>query len=505
MADMFRKAGFDVVILQQDVGNLDFKRAVRRFEEAALDADIAVVFYAGHGIEVSGINYMIPTDAKLASDFDAPDEAIPLDRIIDAVASARQLRLIILDACRDNPFVTNMKRRFATRSVSAGLAKVEPTTADTLIAYAARAGSTAADGTSEHSPYTTALLHNLMIPGVDIRLAFGRVRDEVMSITGQSQEPYVYGSLGGRAVSLLGTSDSVAALSSAPIDPNAEARLDYQQFEKVGTKEAWDAFLILHPSGPYADLARAQRAKLAASGTPNLPAGQPDPKTSQIIAALTAKPGSDAAASGLPTGSNDKDLARMLQAELKRVGCYQDTVDGEWSGSSRRALDAFNQNAGTKLDTKKASLEAVGAVRDTQPRICPLTCGPGFRADGDSCVSITCDPGYAMGPSGICEPAKDRPRSVERSPAMQKPKDQAPEPKRQVNTRPPAEEAPAARVAPPAAVRAPPPPPVARAAPPASAPAQVACDRFGCQPVKKGCKMRTEDFRGETQQEAVCN
>jgi len=81
----------------------------------------------GHGIEIGGVNYMIPVDAKLASDFDAPDEAIPLDRIVDAVTSARQLRLVILDACRDNPFVTNMKRRVATRSVSAGLAKVEPT------------------------------------------------------------------------------------------------------------------------------------------------------------------------------------------------------------------------------------------------------------------------------------------------------------------------------------------------------------------------------------------
>jgi caspase domain-containing protein len=148
-----------------------------------------------------------------------------------------------------------------------------------------KAGSTAADGTGQHSPYTTALLHNLMVPGVDIRLALGRVRDEVMRITDQNQEPFVYRSRGGRAVSLLGTSDIGAPASSAPVDPNVEARLDYQQFERVGTKEAWDAFLTLHPSGPYADLARAQRAKLIASGTPipDLPQ-KPDAKASQIIA-----------------------------------------------------------------------------------------------------------------------------------------------------------------------------------------------------------------------------
>jgi hypothetical protein len=492
IAEMFKNAGFDVVALQQDVGNLDFKRAVRRFEEAAIDADVAVVFYAGHGIEIGGVNYMIPIDAKLASDFDAPDEAIPLDRIIDAVTSAKQLRLVILDACRDNPFVANMMRRVASRSVSAGLAKVEPTTAETLIAYAAKAGSTAADGTGEHSPYTTALLHNLMLPGVDIRLAFGRVRDEVMKITGQSQEPFVYGSLGGRTVSLFETRDALATAVSAPVDPNAQARLDYEQFEKVGTKEAWDAFLTLHASGPYADLARAQRAKLAASGAqkPDLPQTKPNAKASQIVAALTTPPtapGSDPAASIPPAGPNGRDIARMLQTELKRVGCYEDVINGEWSGPSRRALDAFNQNAGTKLETSKATLDAVGAVRDTPNRVCPLTCGRGLRADGDRCVAITCEPGYVAGASGACEQAKDRSRAVDKSPPTQAPKKQEPEPKRQVNTRPAA-------------------PPTARAARSApSAPAQVACDRFGCQPVKKGCKMRTEDFKGETQQEVICN
>lgn len=490
IAEMFRNAGFDVVVLQQDVGNLDFKRAVRRFEEAALEADVAVVFYAGHGIEIGGVNYMIPIDAKLASDFDAPDEAIPLDRIIDAVTSAKRLHLVILDACRDNPFVAKMARRVASRSVSAGLAKVEPATADTLIAYAAKAGSTAADGTGEHSPYTTALLHNLMLPGVDIRLAFGRVRDEVMKITGQSQEPFVYGSLGGTTVSLLDTSDAPATALSAPVDPNAEARLDYEQFEKVGTKEAWDAFLTLHASGPYADLARAQRAKLAASGAqkPDLPT-KPDAKASQIVAALTTPttaPGSDSAASIPPAGPNGRDIGRMLQTELKRVGCYEDVIDGEWSGPSRRALNAFNQNAGTKLEASKATLDAVDAVRDKPNRVCPLTCGRGLRADGDRCVAIACDPGYVVGKSGACEQAKDRSRAVEKSPPAQTPKKQMPEPKREV-TGPPA--APAARAAPSAA----------------SAPARVACDRFGCQPVKKGCSVRTSIFREETQQEVVCN
>jgi TPR repeat protein len=203
MAQMFKDAGFEFVDMQLDLGGVEFKRALRRFSDAAIDADTAILFFAGHGMEVLGTNYMIPIDAKLADERDAPDEAIALDRILEAVDGAKRLRLIILDACRDNPFSVSMKRHIATRSASRGLAKVEPQTSDTLIAYAARAGSTAEDGKGEHSPMTTALLHNLTVPGLDIRLAFGLIRDEVVKITSNRQEPFVYGSLGGGIISLV--------------------------------------------------------------------------------------------------------------------------------------------------------------------------------------------------------------------------------------------------------------------------------------------------------------
>ena len=203
IAKMFKDAGFEFVDLQINVGDLEFKRALRRFADAANGSDTAIVFFAGHGMELQGTNYMIPIDAKLADERDAPDEAIALDRIIEAVDGAKRLRLIIVDACRDNPFSVSMKRHVATRNASRGLARVEPQASDTLIAYAARAGSTAEDGYGEHSPLTTALLHNLTVPGLDIRLAFGRIRDEVFKITDNRQEPFVYGSLGGGIISLV--------------------------------------------------------------------------------------------------------------------------------------------------------------------------------------------------------------------------------------------------------------------------------------------------------------
>ncbi len=118
MAAMFREAGFEVVEARFDLGNLEFKRVARDFSVAARDADIAIMYYAGHGLEVNGTNYLLPVDAKLATDFDVEDEALSLDRLMRALEPARRLRLIILDACRDNPFVRSMQRNVASRALS---------------------------------------------------------------------------------------------------------------------------------------------------------------------------------------------------------------------------------------------------------------------------------------------------------------------------------------------------------------------------------------------------
>src|SRR5213075_1406954 len=165
--------------------------------------DVAVVYYAGHGIELDGTNYLIPVDATLETDTDVLDETLSLDRVLVAVEPAKQLRLVILDACRDNPFAKTMKRTIASRAVGRGLAKVEPTSPNTMIAFAAKAGSTASDGDSRNSPFAAALLEHLPKPGLDLRRAFGFVRDDVLKNTGNKQEPYVYGSLGGNDLPLV--------------------------------------------------------------------------------------------------------------------------------------------------------------------------------------------------------------------------------------------------------------------------------------------------------------
>lgn len=398
IGNLFRGAGFDVVETKLNLGNLEFKRVARDFTAAARDADIAVVYFAGHGIEVNGTNYLLPVDAKLVSDFDVEDEALSLDRVMRAIEPARRLRLVILDACRDNPFVTSMKRGLSTRSVTNGLAKVEPASTDTLIAFATRPGSTADDGSGDNSPFTAALVKNLMRPGQDIRLALGHVRDDVMKATGNRQEPFVAGSLGGAVVALAGDpgkpKEPTRQISVLP-NPQAadgvhDPQRDYELAERVGTKDAWDSFLSIHPAGFYASLARQQRDRLMAQSEPAAPvaaAPSPAPQVQQQIAALPA-PNVTA-----PEPRIDmRAIARDLQVELRRVGCDPGSTDGNWSAKSQDALGQFNRRAGMNLDTRGATVAALESVRVQRGRICPLVCGGGQRAEGDQCVAIPAAP-----------------------------------------------------------------------------------------------------------------
>ena len=176
----------------------------REFAGLAADADVAVVFYAGHGIEVGQANYLIPVDARLVTDYDVEDEAVPLDRVLQAMEPAKRLRVVILDACRENPFAKSIKRTVAGRSVGRGLGRIEPSAANTLIAFATKPNAIAEDGKGPNSPFTAALVKHLITPGLDLRIALGRVRDEVLAGTASRQEPYVTGSLGGSTVSIVG-------------------------------------------------------------------------------------------------------------------------------------------------------------------------------------------------------------------------------------------------------------------------------------------------------------
>ena len=479
MASTLKEAGFDVVDSRRDLPAAETRRALRDFADRARDADIAVVYYAGHGIEVDGANYLIPVDARLERDTDIYDEGLSLDRILIAIEPAKKLRLVILDACRDNPFSRTMKRTVASRAIGQGLAKVEPTSPNVLIAYSAKAGSTAADGDGKNSPFTSALSHHLTKPGLDVRRAFGFVRDEVLKTTGNKQEPYVYGSLGGDDVPLVPAPRQApaAAAPAAPVpSAQAEARRDYELALQIGNKSALNAFLAQYPDGFYASLAKLQldkiaaeetrvaatekarqaeqeRTRLAAEGAQKSQQAKAEAEAkaaeqARIAAEKAKQVAQDQAAAAeqkrvaaesadadkapapadkdkavnvaaLAAGPPQADVTKSVQAELRRVGCLTGNADGNWNNASQRSLTQFNRYAGTRLDTKVASVDTLDTIKLKSSRVCPLVCEHGFQADGDRCTKITCAGGSFLNDDNECEKrrakkpvaTRDRPES----------------------------------------------------------------------------------------------
>ncbi|QDP23288.1 caspase family protein [Bradyrhizobium cosmicum] len=542
MARTLKEAGFDIVDSRHDLSALDTRRVLREFADATRGADIAVVYYAGHGIEVEGSNYLIPVDARLERDTDVFDEALSLDRVLVAVEPAKQLRLVILDACRDNPFGKTMRRTIASRGIGRGLAQVEPTSPNTLIAYSAKAGFTAQDGDGANSPFTVALSKHLTTPGLDVRRAFGFVRDEVLKSTGNKQEPFVYGSLGGEDVPLVPVK-VVAAAPAAPVaNPQADIRRDYELALQVGNRPAWDAFLAQHPDGFYASLAKlqlekigaeqahaaaaekakqaeAERDRLAALGAQKdaqaraaadakaaeqaqLTAQKVKEQAQQQAAAAeqqrvnlaAAAPSAAPATTASPAGTNvasltpataPADLNRSVQTELGRVGCFSGQADGNWNTSAQRSLSQFNRYAGTKLDVKVASTDALDTVKSKPSRVCPLVCEHGFKADGDKCTKIVCGDGFALNDDNECEkkraakPPASKPATSRREDSEDRPARQ----RRQVGA--------AGGYGGMGGIGA-----AAGAAAGASRAAgggQVYCNGGGCRPVNRGCHL---EYRG---------
>lgn len=500
---MFKKAGFDAVDVRLDLSVVEMRKALREFGSRTREADVAVIYYAGHGIELDGNNYLIPTDAVLETDTDVYDEAFQLDRVLVTVEPAKQLRLVILDACRDNPFAKTMKRTMASRAIGRGLAKVEPTSPNTMVAYAAKAGSTASDGDSRNSPFAAALVERLPTPGLDLRKAFGFVRDDVLKSTGYKQEPYVYGSLGGDDVPLVPAKPVAAGPQASPQDA---IRRDYELALQIATREVWTAFLAQYPDGFYASLAKGQLHRIGAEETRAAAAEKAQraedekarlvaeraQKTEQDKAAAAAKAAEDAklaaekakraeeakaaaaeqrrteaeaqaaaakaladkqaaekaladrmanekAAADLaakqsaekaradgeqklaavsPTAAQSslspQETVKLVQSELRRVGCLATAADGDWNASSQRSLTLFNKYAGTKFDAKLASFDALDAIKSKPGRVCPLICNRGFRADGDACVKISCRAGYGVNEDNECEKIPDKKPTITR-------------------------------------------------------------------------------------------
>src|SRR5215471_18841833 len=237
----------------------DMRLAVRDFLPETRQAEIALIFFAGHGIEIGGENWLIPVDAELNEAISAEQEAIALRSLVPIVGAASKLGVIILDACRNNPFAARMQRRVSVRAVERGLTRVEPS-GSVLVAYAAKDGTTASDGPGRNSPFTTALLRHIETPGLEVNYLFRNVREAVLNATNLRQEPVVYGSLPSAAIYFKpGAEAAFAAALPVDIDPAGRVWKTTQNTTSVAVLED---FVRQFGDTPYGSMARARLDEL---------------------------------------------------------------------------------------------------------------------------------------------------------------------------------------------------------------------------------------------------
>ena len=391
------------------------------------------------------------------TDLDVLYETISISLALSALEGARGTRLLILDACRNNPFTNSMRLASNSRALGRGLARVEPSVG-TIVAYAAKEGTTADDGDGEHSPFAAALLQHIEEPGIDVQFLFRKVRDTVLETTNGNQEPFTYGSLPGRSRAPLAEKPAPPAVPAAPAttasrstEPSSGAALAaevafWNTIEDSGDRALYDSYLKQFPDGAFASLARifidridAEAAAKAAAKEPApvvvadvpaapAPAPEPAPPPAPVIQAVTPSP----PAAGRPNrprlsrplmlrprSDRSPHCRRTLFPRRRRRGPRRNsfaTSRKNWSASAAAAAGRM-ACGGRRADPPRSpspgsptsrSLRLIrrkiffSALKQQGDRVCPLVCGARFDAIGDNCVLKTCPSGEKLGSNGSC-------------------------------------------------------------------------------------------------------
>jgi hypothetical protein len=275
IADALSTLGF-AVQSGFDLDRAATEQALRAFGGALGDADVALFYYAGHGLQVDTRNFLVPIDARLASENDLPFEAVDLTLVLSLMERRPRINLVFLDACRDNPLAQNLARSMgASRStaVSRGLAIAE-SGIGTLLVYATQPGNIALDGDGAHSPFTQGLLDYIATPEIEVRQMLSRVRSAVLQATGGKQVPWDHSSLTGDFFFV----PRGLAVAPTPEAPAADRELAFWAAVKDSRDPAdFQAYLDQYPSGTFAALARNRLAALQqqAAVAPTPPATTP--------------------------------------------------------------------------------------------------------------------------------------------------------------------------------------------------------------------------------------
>jgi Caspase domain/Putative peptidoglycan binding domain len=372
MAATLRNVGFDVV----EGTNLTRDTMTERlleFGKKAQGADVAVFFYAGHGIAISGTNYLLPVDADIKSEMDVKlGAAINIDLTLDQTMSDAKVKLVFLDACRDNPFAAKIKSNASTRSVSVGSGLAEMKSGEgTLIAFATGPGQTALDGQEgTNSPFTRALIAHITTPGVEIQQAMTEVRAQVNEETNKGQLPWGHTNLIGSvylnpaaapaATTTAGSSPAPAAVAST--GGGSDVELEFWRSIKDSNKpEELNAYLTSYPNGQFKSLALSRIASLEngpSTTTRNLTTGV-DPATFTEDSNQTTED-----QIGL-----DKGQRRDVQRRLTGLG-FDVKANGKFDEDTRAVISRWQAARGypktgylNKLQHKALLTEIVSATQ----------------------------------------------------------------------------------------------------------------------------------------------
>jgi hypothetical protein len=280
VAASLRRLKFEV-LAGTDLDKPAMERLLQAFSLKLETADVALVFYAGHGLQVQGRNYLVPVEAKLDREADLVFQAVPLDVIQGLMEQTQRTSIMILDACRDNPLARNLARNMGTRSTSIGRGLGEAKAGiGTLIVYATQPGNVALDGDAKNSPFTAALLKHIEAPGLEIRQVLTRVRNDVITATRDKQVPWDSSSL--RGDFFFAAAPGAAPAAPAPVAPPSvtppampdNEALFWQSIKDSKSAADFKDYLARWPNGTFAELAKRRLAEIekAVDVTPPAPA-----------------------------------------------------------------------------------------------------------------------------------------------------------------------------------------------------------------------------------------
>lgn len=324
-----------------DLNKAQLEGKVREFSRKLAGSEVGLLYYAGHGLQVDGVNYIVPVDANVDAEDDLDFELMPLRQLVKRMERKSKVNLVFLDACRNNPITRSLASNMGTRStaVGRGLARVNAGVG-TLVSFATQPGNVALDGKGQNSPFTEAIIKHLPTPDLDVVLMMRRVRRDVLAATDGKQVPWTNSSLtDGFSFTAGAPRDGGVEETDTPSSKFQEVSTAYRSVQDVGTCKAYEAFEKAYPGSMFAELSSEWRNKNC---------GPSDPRK----------------------------LALSLQTELARVGCSPGTIDGAWGGRSRTALAAFARHAKLAIKSSEPSQEALAAVKSKTTVVCPKLKAP---------------------------------------------------------------------------------------------------------------------------------